>query len=293
MLNDEDLGSVPETWRPRGERHCVRRPSPGASCLRKIDTGEGNRLGTCWNHSGPPVVLSGGGTRDLPAAGPRRARQASAANHEALKRGAAEQQVAPHDVVAPVALPPPHRRPHLPASERRGQRAATPPAAIGSPARGTVRHPLGGLFLGPVCERYTPWKCRHPAESSEGAGPENSSAPHSAGCSSTRFRESAPQKTCVPRKTLDAVGPGTVRATPSAGCSFRLGLDVEFPHLPSSGSHAPDQVPDSVTDIDRPAAGADHPRGHDAPLLLVDLSSTPAVGVSVPPSLQCTGRGPI
>ena len=71
----------------------------------------------------------------------------------------------PHDVVAPVCTP--STAPSPCRRRASGQRAATPPAAIGSrPARGTVRHPLGGLFLGPFREPVPPWKCRHPAESS-------------------------------------------------------------------------------------------------------------------------------
>ena len=97
----------------------------------------------------------------------------------------------------------------LPASERRA--SAPQPRR-----RQSVRDRPGELFATPSAgyssapfrEPVPPWKCRHPAESSEGAGPENSSATPSAGCSSTPVSESAPRKTCVPRKTLDAVGPG-------------------------------------------------------------------------------------
>ena len=91
----------------------------------------------------------------------------------------------PHDVSGacghtPSTAPSPCRRPSV------GQRAATPPAAIGSrPARGTVRHPSAGYSSVPFREPVPLWKCRHPAESSEGAGPENSSATPSAGCLST------------------------------------------------------------------------------------------------------------
>ena len=164
-----------------------------------------------------------------------------------------------------------------------GQRAATPPAAIGRDRPGNCSPPSAGYSSAPLREPVPPWKCRHPAESSEGAGPENSSATPSAGCSST------PVSRVGAAEDMRAENSGRSRSgervrPPSAGCSFRLGR-CRIPHLPSSGSHAPDQVPDSVTDIDRPAAGADPPRGHDAPLLLVDLSngefSTPAVGSSV------------
>ena len=144
-----------------------------------------------------------------------------------------------------------------------GQRAATP-AAIGSrPARGTVRHPLGGLFLGPVSRAGTAVEVPASAESSEGAGPENSSATPLGGLFFNPGFASRRRGRHACRGKLWTVGPGNGSPPPSAGCSFRLGLDVDSPPAVLRFSRT-DQVPDSVTDIDRPAAGADPPRGHDA-----------------------------
>ena len=57
-----------------------RRPSPGAGYDLRIDTGEVIGSGPYWNHPGPPVVLSGGGTpTPSERPGSRRALAASAA----------------------------------------------------------------------------------------------------------------------------------------------------------------------------------------------------------------------
>ena len=55
MLNDEDLGSVPEdvaaSWWAGMQAAPVRRPSPGAGYDLRIDTGEVIGSGLYWNHS--------------------------------------------------------------------------------------------------------------------------------------------------------------------------------------------------------------------------------------------------
>ena len=75
VLNDEDLGSVPEDAAAFGGRARRRPPfeaSPGAGYDLRIDTGEVIGSGLYRNHSLPPVVLSGR-TRDPSERPPRRA----------------------------------------------------------------------------------------------------------------------------------------------------------------------------------------------------------------------------
>ena len=169
----------------------------------------------------------------------------------------------PHDVSGacghtPSTAPSPCRRPSVGPARRKPRR------------RQSGSRPAGELFATPSAgyssalfrEPVPPWKCRHPAESSEGAGPENSSAISRRAVLQPRFRESAPRKTCVPENS-DAVGPGNGsplprRAVPSGSASMSNSPPAVL------GFSRTDQVPDSVTDIDRPAAGADPPRGHDA-----------------------------
>ena len=118
---------------------------------------------------------------------------------------------------ASASAPQPRRRQSV--RDRPGELFATPSAGVPRP---------------PFREPVPPGKCRHPAESSEGAGPENSSATLGGLFFNPGFGESAPRKTCVPRKTLDAVGPGN--GSPPLGGAVPSGSasDVEFPHLPSS-----------------------------------------------------------
>ena len=115
----------------------------------------------------------------------------------------------------------------LPASERR---ASAPQPRRRQSARdrpGELFATLGGLFLGPVSRAGTaaevPASRGKPVASRPG---EEVPPPPRRAVLQPRFRESAPRKTCVPRKTLDAVGPGNARSP--AGCSFRLGLMSNF-----------------------------------------------------------------
>ena len=160
-------------------------------------------------------------------------------------------------------LYPPPRRPHPAGVERRLARRCSPAGGnrlMTGP--GTVRHPLGGLFLGPVSRPVPPWKCRHPAKLQKEPARRTVYAP-SAGCSCPVSRVGAAED--VPRKTLDAVGPGN--SSPplrQAVLPARPGCRNSPPAV--LGSHAPDQVPDSVTDIDPAGSGCRSPQGHDAPL---------------------------
>ena len=144
----------------------------------------------------------------------------------------------------PSTAPSPCRRPSV------GQRVA--------PRRQSARDRPGELFATPrraiprpcFASRYRRGSAGIPRKAQKEPARRTSSATPSAGCSSTPVSRVGAAED-MPRKTLDWSRSGERFATPSAGCSFRLGLDAEFPYLPSSGSHAPDQVPDSVTDIDR------------------------------------------
>ena len=182
------------------------RPSPGAGYDLRIDLGcEVIGSGLYWNHSLATVgTFSGAGPGPLPTAGPPACAAGWRGRNSGARRGAAGNRIARMMWWRQPSYPSrrlPARRPSV------GPARRNPPAAIGSrPARGTVRHPLGGLPADISADRAP---CRHPAESSEGAGPENSSATPLGGLFfNPGFRESAPRKTCVPRKTLDAVGPG-------------------------------------------------------------------------------------
>ena len=285
VLNDEDLGSVPEDvaaswWAWACRRPPVRgAPRPGRAMTSGSTRARYVSSGLYWNHSLATCrAFPGRDPGPLPGRAPARARRPAQPQPEALGAERQATGCARMIMMAPVAIPP--RRPHLPASERQ---ASAPQPRRRQSARdrpGNCSPPLGGLFLSPA-DRYRRGSAGIRGSQKEPAR-RTVPPPPSAGCSSTPVsRVSA--ATCVPRKTLDASRSGTSFAT-------RLFLPARpgcrIPHLPSSGSHAlADQVPDSVTDIDRPAAGADPPRGHDAPLLLVDLSngefSTPAVGSSV------------
>ena len=158
----------------------------------------------------------------------------------------------PHDVSGACGHTPP-RRPHPAGVRASGQRAATPPAAIGSrPARGLFATPSAGYSSARFASRYRRGSAgiRGKLQKSR---PENSSATPLGGLFFNPGFASRRRGRHACRGKLWTQSVRERFATPSAGCSFRLG-NVIIPHLPSSGSHAPDQVPDSVTDIDRPAA---------------------------------------
>ena len=154
-----------------------------------------------------------------------------------------------------------------------------PPAAIGSRPARELFATLGGLFLGPASRAGTAVEVpgilrkaqKEPARRTVPPPPRRAVL-------QPRFRESALRRHACRGKLWTSVR-GTVRH-PLGGLRFRLGLDVEFPTC-RPGSHAPDQVPDSVTDIDRHGS-KDPPRAMMPPASLVDLtmaSSAPGRGV--------------
>ena len=164
----------------------------------------------------------------------------------------------PHDVVAPdhtpSTAPSPCRR------RASGQRAATPPAAIGSrPARGTVRHPLGGLFLGPVSRAGTAVEVPASRGKLRRSRPgEQFRHPLGGLFFNPGFRVGAAEDMRAAensgRSRSGNGSPPPRRAVPSGSAWISNSPPAVL------GSHAPDQVPDSVTDIDRPAAVPIHRR---------------------------------
>ena len=169
----------------------------------------------------------------------------------------------------------------------RARRASAPQPAGGNrsrPAR-ELFATLGGLFLGPVSRAGTAvevpasrGKLRRSRPGEQFLHPLGGLFFNPGFASRRRGRHA-----CRGKLWTQSVR-GMVRH-PSAAVPSGSAWMSNSPPAVLGSSRAPDQVPDSVTDIDRPAAGADPPRGHDAPLLLVDLSngefSTPAVGSSV------------
>ena len=153
----------------------------------------------------------------------------------------------PHESSAPWPYPP--RRPHLPASERRGQRAATPPAQSARDRPGELLATLGGLFLGPVSATVPPWKCRHPAESLKEPARRTVPPPPRRAVLQPRFREeSAPRHMpCAENRwtqSVRGIATPSRRAVPgSAWMSNSPPAVLGFSRTRS--------VPDSVTDIDR------------------------------------------
>ena len=86
VLNDEDLGSVPEdvaaSWWAgmQAARQFGGHSSPGAGYDLRIDTGEVIGSGLYWNHSRPPVAFRGRDPGPLPSGrAPGVPRRASAA----------------------------------------------------------------------------------------------------------------------------------------------------------------------------------------------------------------------
>ena len=159
----------------------------------------------------------------------------------------------PHDVSGAChtlhGAPSPCRRSERRASARLaggGNRLATGPGELFTPSE--------WLFLGPVSRAGTAVEAAGIRGKLRRSRRRTVPPPPLGGLFFNPGFASRRAKTCVPRKTLDAVGPGTVRHPPRRLHFLPARLDVRIPHLPSSGSHAPDQVPDSVTDIDRPAA---------------------------------------
>ena len=229
-------------------------PSPGAAMTSRIDTGEVIGSGLYWNHR-PPVVLSGAGPGTFRAAGPPACPAGQRSRNLEALGASGRQQDAPR--VAPVATPlhaltlfgGPERR----ASARNpagGNRLATGPGTVSPP-------PSAGYSSAPrFASRY-----RQEVPASRGklrSRPGEQFRHPSAGCSSTPVsRVGAAEDMRAAELWTQSV---RERFTPSAGCFLPARPGSEFPTA-VSGSHAPDQVPDSVTDIDRPAAGADPPRG--------------------------------
>ena len=180
----------------------------------RIDTGEvigSDFTGTPW----PTCRAFGAGPGTSERPGPGGPAQPQA---EALRRGAAG-PMRPHDASGACVACTLPRRPHPAGVRASGQRAATPPAAIGSrPARGTVRHPPRRAIPRP---RFTVPHVEAPASRGKlrRSRPGEQFRHPSAGCSSTPVSRVGAAETCVPRKTLDAVGPGNGspprRAVPS------------------------------------------------------------------------------
>ena len=254
--------ACPKTW--RGGRHAggprfeaISRP--GRAMTLRIDTGEVIGSGLYWNHSLAHLSCFPGAGPGTPSErpGPRRAPAASAAAPDA-RRGAAGNRMRPHDEWR--LWPYLHGALTLPASGASGQRA-TPPAAIGpATGPGNCSPPLGGLFLGPVSRAGTAVEV--PASRgklSEGAGPENSSATPSAGCSSTPvsrvgaavhacrgklWTQSVRERFATPRR---AVPSGSAWMSNSPPAVLGLTHPIRYPTA-------------SLISIGR-AAGADPPRG--------------------------------
>ena len=242
------MPNVAASWWAGMQAPCSRRPSPGAGYDLRIDTGEVIGSGLYWNHSLAHLSCFPGAGPGTPSERPGPACGGPAQPEpEALGAGGRGSRMRPHDVSGACGNVPPPRRPHPAGVRASGQRAATPPAAIGSrPARELFATPSAGYSSAPFREPVPPWKCRHPRKAQKSRPGEQFRHP-SAGCSSTPVsRVGAAEDMRAAGKTLDAVGPGNGSPPPSAGCSFRLGTDVEFPPAVLGFSRT-DQVPDSVT----------------------------------------------
>ena len=138
--------------------------------------------------------------------------------------------------------PYPPRRPHPAGVRASGQRAAPPSNRLAT-GPGNCSPPLGGAIPRPVSRAGTVVEAPHPAESPEGAGPENSLRHPSAGCSSTLVSRVGAAEDMRAAENSDAVGPGNGSPPLGGGLFLPARPGCRIPHLPSSGSHAPDQVP--------------------------------------------------
>ena len=123
-----------------------------------------------------------------------------------------------------------------------GQRAATPPAAIGSrPARELFATPRRAIPRPRFASR-TAVEVPASRGKPEGAGPENSSATSSAGCSSTPVSRVGAAEDMRAAENSGRSRSGERFAT-LGGLFLPARPGCRIPHLPSSGSHAPIRYP--------------------------------------------------
>ena len=147
---------------------------------------------------------------------------------------------------------PPPRRPHPAGVRASGQRAATPPAASARDRPGNCSPPPSAGYSSAPFRENRRGSAGIRGKLQEGAGPRTVPYPLSAAVLQPFSARVSAAEDMRAAETLDAVGPGNGSPPPRRAVPSGRGL-MSNSRLPSSGSHR-DQVPDSVTDIDRPAA---------------------------------------